>query len=77
MPERKHDRPGRTGEVGVTGPFPGSRPLTAEECAGHQQISVGGWEFVSLSDRVKWVRCKCPWWHRLPFAGRFVHSELP
>ena len=21
--------------------------------------------------------CDCPWWHRLPFVGRFVHSDLP
>jgi hypothetical protein len=33
--------------------------------------------FVALSDRVEWRRCDCPWWHKLPFVGRFVHSELP
>ena len=35
------------------------------------------WAFMSLSDQLTWVRCQCPWWHRLPFAARRVHSDLP
>ena len=64
----------------ITNPFPGSRPLTAADiaaCPQPEERPDGLWQFVSLSDQVTWRRCDCPWWHRLPFAGRFVHARLP
>ena len=36
-----------------------------------------GWYFADVSDQLLWVRCRCPWWHRLPFVSRRVHSDLP
>ena len=68
------------------GPFPGSRPLTADDIALGEMLhailnpeSPPGPPYVHMltSDLVTWSRCRCPWWHHLPFVGRFVHAELP
>ena len=60
--------------------FPDSRPLAEliEDEGGTYELPPDApWQFVSVSPMISWVRCDCPWWHRLPFAGRFVHSDLP
>lgn len=48
---------------GYTAPVPAEAP--------------SGWAFMALSDQLVWEYCPCPWWHRLPFVGRRVHSDLP
>jgi hypothetical protein len=63
--------------------FPGSQPLSkliqrAEgEAATYELPPDAPWRFMGVTPLVSWVRCDCLWWHRLPFVGRFVHSELP
>ena len=61
-------------------PFPDSRPLSElieGEPATCELPPDAPWRFMHVSSLVTWQYCDCPWWHRLPFAGRFVHSELP
>jgi hypothetical protein len=43
---------------------------------GHPDVAVN-LEPAPGAFSLSWRRCDCPWWHRLPFAGRFVHSDLP
>ncbi len=68
----------RTKESG--NPFPDSRPLRElieGEPTTHELPPDAPWRFMGVSSLVTWQRCDCPWWHRLPFVGRFVHSDLP
>ena len=61
-------------------PFPDSRPLS-ELITGEPSLTElppdAPWRFMGVSPQVSWVRCNCPWWHRLPFISRRVHSDLP
>ena len=61
-------------------PFPDSRPLRElieGEPATYELPPDAPWRFMHVSSLVSWQRCDCPWWHRLPFVSRFVHSDLP
>jgi len=60
--------------------FPDSRPLSElieGESATHELPPDAPYRFMAVSPTITWQRCDCPWWHRLPFVGRFVHSDLP
>ena len=57
-------------------PFPDSMPLSS--LAGQVEFVYGTpYAVMSVTDQHVWVRCECPWWHRLPFVGRRVHEDLP
>lgn len=61
-------------------PFPDSRPLRElieSEPTTYELPPDAPWRFIGVSSMVTWQRCDCPWWHRLPFVGRLVHSDLP
>lgn len=74
-------------------PFPDSRPhveggpdapyfspadLLAVAATGPDMTgAVVEFEPVPGGFTLNWYRCDCPWWHRLPLVGRFVHSDLP
>ena len=64
----------------VSNPFPDSRPLSElieGEPAVYELPPDASWRFVGVTPMISWQRCACPWWHRLPFVGRFVHLDLP
>ena len=53
--------------------FPDSGPLREfieGEPAVYELPPDAPWRFMHVSSLVSWQYCDCPWWHRLPFAGR-------
>ncbi len=58
----------------MSDPLPGYAYLLT--VPGHPDVTVTV-EQVPGAFSFGWRRCDCPWWHRLPLVGRFVHSDLP
>lgn len=59
---------------------PLSGPLRLRRVPGSGPVPLpdgSPYAFIGLSDQLIWERCPCPWWHRLPLVGRYVHVDLP
>jgi hypothetical protein len=68
---------------GEWSPVPGHAGYVTERVIGDQRVvridAPPGmpYESMVLGPLYLYQRCRCPWWHRLPFIRRRVHASLP